>query len=71
MFVGVVGGKQACMALRFQRNKQNAGVLKQIQIGRPFSKQETGFVGWGGERADELGFRYIVQWANWKSLESL
>lgn len=54
MFIRVTVGKGIKSGFKIS-NFKNAGLLKQVRIGRQFSKQETGVVGWRGERDRELG----------------
>ena len=66
--------KGSHMAFRFQIYvvvKEITASLKQVSIGRHFFKQQRAVVGYGEKRDDELEFRYIVQCAKWKNLESI
>lgn len=66
--------KGSHMAFRFQIYviaKEITASLKQVSRGRHFFKQERAVVGYGEKRDDELEFRYLVQCAKWKCLESI
>lgn len=59
MFIRVTVGKGIKSGFKIS-NFKNAGLLKQVRIGRQFSKQETGVVGWRETRDCELGFRTLL-----------